>query len=191
MKPAIPSATPVRRLLRCLAALPVLSCLAAPAHAQALSAADASVKIALVYNLAKFTEWPAQALGPAQRQIAFCLAGDAEPYAAGLAAVDGRQLGGREVRVRRLGRGADAAGCHILYIARSEERRAAELLAQAHPQAALTASDIADFAELEGIIGFVNVDNKVQFEINLRSARAANLKISSEVLKLARNVIGK
>jgi hypothetical protein len=31
----------------------------------------------------------------------------------------------------------------------------------------------------------------VQFEINLRSARAANLKLSSEVLKLARTVIGK
>jgi hypothetical protein len=184
-----PAPSFVRRLFNAVLLVPLLG--APVACAQALSAADASVKLAFVYNLAKFTEWPAQALGPSHRQIAFCLAGDAEPYAAGLAALEGRTLASREVRVRHLGRAGDAAGCHILYIARGEERRAAELLAQAHPQAVLTASDIADFAEADGIIGFVNVDNRVQFEINLRSARAANLKLSSEVLKLARTVIGK
>ncbi|HEY5799256.1 MAG TPA: YfiR family protein, partial [Burkholderiaceae bacterium] len=94
------------------------------------SAFDTSVKIAFVYNLAKFTEWPAGA--SPTRQAVLCVAGEAEPYAAGLAAVEGRLLGGREIRVRRLGRAPDMAGCQILYISRSEDKRIGELLAQAH-----------------------------------------------------------
>jgi len=184
-----------RRLCRACRLWLCLLCLsiAGPqlSQAQVGSASESTLKIAFVYNFAKFTEWPAGALGPAQRPVYLCVIGEADSFGPGLAAVDGRPLAGRELKVRRIARAAEIGACNILFIARSEERRLPELLSQAHAQSVLTISDIGDFVDADGIIGFVNVDNKVQFEINLRSAKSANLRISSEVLKLARTVVGK
>ena len=55
--------------------------------------------------------------------------------------------------------------------------------------AILTIGDIDHFIEYEGIIGFVKEDNKIRFEINLTQAEKQRLKISSQLLKLARRVI--
>jgi hypothetical protein len=40
------------------------------------------------------------------------------------------------------------------------------------------------------MIGFLVVDNKVRFEINLEAAERAKLKISSRLLLLAKTVVG-
>jgi hypothetical protein len=43
--------------------------------------------------------------------------------------------------------------------------------------------------ELGGMIEIYSVNNKLRFDINLKSAQKANLRISSRLLKLARKVI--
>jgi hypothetical protein len=50
----------------------------------------------------------------------------------------------------------------------------------------LTISDMDQFAAGVGMIGLVQVQDKMQFEINMDPVQQAKLKISSQLLKLAR-----
>ena len=52
----------------------------------------------------------------------------------------------------------------------------------------LTVTDAAREAGSQGIINFVNVDNRVRFEIDLRSAAENQLDISSKLLNVASKV---
>ena len=53
----------------------------------------------------------------------------------------------------------------------------------------LTVGDMENFIEQNGIISFVKENNKIRFEIRLNQAEKQHLKISSQLLKLARRVI--
>ncbi len=52
-------------------------------------------------------------------------------------------------------------------------------------------SDIPAFVDAGGVIGLTVSDNKVAFEVNLEAAQQADLKISAQLLKVARSVRGK
>ncbi|NIS09104.1 MAG: YfiR family protein, partial [Candidatus Dadabacteria bacterium] len=52
----------------------------------------------------------------------------------------------------------------------------------------LTISHKKDFAINGGIINFIVVNNKINFEINLEQAKKSNIAISSKLLRLARIV---
>jgi hypothetical protein len=49
----------------------------------------------------------------------------------------------------------------------------------------LTVSDIGGFAQAGGMIGLVEADQRIRFDINLATTHQANLKLSSQLLKLA------
>lgn len=157
-------------------------------------AGDPAQTMAYLYNLGKFTEWPPAALGPPGRPITLCMMGDTDYLTLALAAIENRQMQGRELRVRHMSYLGEPLGCQILFVARSEEKHLAEILPAAHAGAALTVSDIADFADVGGIVGLLPAatqEGKMEFEINAGVARQAGLRLSSQVLKLARNVVGR
>jgi len=105
-----------------------------------------------------------------------------------LASIDGKSVQGRTLRVRRGLRPLEIKSCHVAFIAASEERRIPELLRAAAKAPVLTVGDSDGFAEGGGMIGLINADNRVQFEINNDAAQRANLKIGSQLLRLARLV---
>ncbi len=173
------------RLLRHLAPLALLLAVI-PASLRAQSA-EYQIKAAMIYNFAKFVEWPADALAPAPAPLTLCVLGR-DPFGGALAAIEGRSAQGRELRVRR-GLAADEfRGCHLLFIADSEERRLPALLRTLANQPVLAVSDIEGFAEAGGTIALIESDGRLQFEINLGAAQRANLKISSQLLRLAKLV---
>jgi hypothetical protein len=53
---------------------------------------------------------------------------------------------------------------------------------------ALTVSDRADFIDEGGVIGLTAAGGRYTFDVNLAAARSAELKLSSQLLKLARSV---
>jgi hypothetical protein len=54
----------------------------------------------------------------------------------------------------------------------------------------LTIGETEGFALRGGVIGFYNDGSKIRFEINLKAAKSANLRISSRLLQLAQLVSG-
>ncbi len=93
---------------------------------------------------------------------------------------------GKEVEVRQLSRPEEAASCHILVIAgrakMAEWTRGVRLLP------VLTVGDGEGFATNAGLIGLYAEGEKLKFEVNQEAAHRAGLRLSSQLLKLARLV---
>ena len=149
---------------------------------------DARVKAGFVYNFAKYTEWPAAAFASPQAPIRLCFTGADETQAKAFAAIEGKPVQGREVRIRRNPALTQIAECNILYVGDDEPRRAHAALQAARGTGVLTVSDREGFVDSGGVIGLVNADNRIQFDVNLGAAQRAGLKIASQVLKIARVV---
>jgi hypothetical protein len=146
---------------------------------------DAAVKAAFVYNFTKFVAWPSEDTGPLQ----VCLVGEADPLLIALAGLEGKQSQGRSIRVRDVDPQAAALkACQLIVIGSKEGNRVGAILKEAQNSPALTVSEIENFADAGGMIGLVISDARVRFEVNAEAAQRANVKLSAQLLKLARSV---
>ncbi len=148
------------------------------------------VKAAYLFNFAKFLEWPAEAFAGRQAPLTLCIAGR-DPFGAALAAYDRRTVQSRELRLRHGVTLEGLSGCHMLFVADSEERQLRRILRAALELPIVTVSDIEGFADAGGVIGLVTGEKRVQFEVNLASAQQARVKVSSQLLRIARNTRGR
>jgi hypothetical protein len=179
--------------IRALLGLSLVCCsLLWPAQACAQTVSVQAVKAGFVYNFAKFTDWPAGASAGAGSggQAQLCLLGP-DPQGAVAATVGGKTLQGREITVRSKVRLEELAGCNILYLTDVDERRQAEALRTVRGAPVLTVGDADGFVESGGMIGLLTVGDRIQFEIQSDVAAAAGLRISSQLLRLARTVRGR
>jgi hypothetical protein len=179
MTSAMPYLIACAVLTRALAAMPAYG-------ADPVVQGERAVKAAFIYNFAKFTDWPAAA-GGTPDALVLCAFSD-ESYAPALAAIEGKPVQGRAMRVRRDVRLGDIKSCHMMFIAESAARRSPELLRAARAAPVLTIGEAEGFAEPGGMIGLIAEDNRVQFEINTEAVQRARLKISAQLLRLARIV---
>lgn len=143
-----------------------------------------AVKAAYLYNFAKFVEWPPETFADADAPLRICIAGD-NPFGDALASLTDKRVGSHPVEVRALPATANLNPCHIVFISRSEQGRFKALLTKLHRLPIVTVSDINGFAQAGGMIGLVEADQRIRFDINLAATRQANLKLSSQLLKLA------
>jgi hypothetical protein len=155
------------------------------ASAQTATASDVSVKAALLYNFAKFAEWPAL---PRGAPIVACVVGDEGVAAALVTTVRGQNISGHALEVRRP-RQADAwQACQVLYLSDAEAGRAAEGLGAIDRLAVLTVSDGQGFSRAGGIIELYLDAGRMRFAINVDAAARSGLRLSSRLLGLARIV---
>ncbi|MFZ4854950.1 MAG: YfiR family protein [Desulfuromonadaceae bacterium] len=145
------------------------------------------VKAAMFYNFAKFVEWPANPSGSDSR-ITYCIAGKSR-LTAPMQDLQGKLIKGKSVFVREIDRPADVAECQVLFIAQSEKARLLSYLHHSGFHSILTVSDLEQFAESGGMIGFSEEDNKIRFDINQEAAKKQGLRISSHLLNLGRRVL--
>lgn len=148
--------------------------------------AEDNVKAGLILNFAKYAEWPAAAL--AGDSLRVCGLGN-QPLSGKLAQMHGRQVQGREIQVRASARIDELRDCHVLYVPAGEQQRLDTMLRTLGQAPVLTVSDIDGFAQAGGIIGLKLRAGRVRFDINLAVARKAGLALSSQLLKLADEVV--
>lgn len=153
------------------------------------SPSESVVKAGFIYNFAKFTEWPPAALAVGG-SVQFCMTGP-DPQGAVSQAMEGKPLQGRALVVRRNVRSDELRSCHIVYISDTDERRQGEALRAIRGLPVLSIGDAEGFAEVGGMIGLVAEGGRIQFEVNAEVAHAAGLKISSQLMRLARTVRGR
>jgi hypothetical protein len=181
----------LRRLLGALLGLALAVGMALPAAVVYPSDhtvhSEAQVKAVLLYNFAKFVDWPDKVFVAPDAPVNLCVYGaDASAFAIALRTLEGKQARGRVVVVRTGVRQEGLRDCQVLFVPGQRERWLPEILAAAHALNILTVGETQGFADSGGIIGFVAVGDHQGFEINVAAARSANLKISSQLLKLAR-----
>jgi hypothetical protein len=174
----------VPRALLLAGALAVSAAMCSSVHAQVFSA-DA-VKAAFLHRFASYVEWPPEAVGDGPFVIAVT---GAEDVARNLDELLPRMtLQGRRAEVRRITRGTDLEGVHILYIGAQVLARTRDLRDAAMQQPILLVTDGDDGFDGGGVINFLELDNKVRFEVSLMAADRARLRIDSALLAVAARV---
>jgi hypothetical protein len=160
---------------------------------QPASAADVQtlneqqIKSAIVYNIARYVTWPNLPVG------------DTTPFVIGVYgqnrsisawnSLTGKVLHGKKIIVKRCVDPDELASCQLVIIEPSERKNIHRVLAALKELPILTVSEIDGFSSNGGMITLHMINNRMAFNVNLKSARSANLIISSNILKLATDVI--
>jgi hypothetical protein len=176
-----------RVLTTCLAAVVLLG--VASARAAEPPPLEYQVKAAFLVKFGLFIEsreW--SAADAAKEPFTIGILGD-DPFGDYFdKAVNGELVNGHPIRIQRARYPEELSGCQIVFISASESARLDALLARLAGQPMLTVADEPDFARRGGMIGFIKESGKVRFEINLRAAEKARLKLSSKLLQVGKIV---
>jgi hypothetical protein len=171
-------------VLRFLRILFVSSWLLVPGYGAA-AANEYQVKAVFLFHFSRFVEWPATAFASPEAPFVLGVYGH-DPFGADLdELVEGETVNGRPLVVRRLRNVADAAACQIVFIHQSEARRLDDVLSAVGRRSTLTVSDLPGTAQRGVMIRLVTEKGRVRMRVNVDSARAAELKISSNLLRAA------
>jgi hypothetical protein len=144
------------------------------------------VKAVFLFRLTQFVEWPAKAFESNQSPIIIGVLGE-NPFGEALAAaIKGEKVGERPLIIRYYRRVEEVQTCHVLFISRSETAKVDAIMAALGGRSILTVSEIEDFVlKHHGMIRFMTEQNKVSLRINLETAKAAGLELSSRLLRVA------
>jgi hypothetical protein len=160
----------------------------APTHAQ--RPAEYQVKAAYLYGFGRFVEWPASSAAETAAEFVVCVLGD-DPFGRWLDDVAaGAIIKEKPVRIRRIAQPADSGSCHTLFISISEAARLRRILDALAHRAVLTVSDMPQFAQQGGMIGFTLDAGRVRFTVNVAPVQAAGLQLNSELLRVAAAILG-
>ena len=163
------------------------------------------LKAAFLYNFIRFVEWPDDKMSDESKPVIIGVIGK-DAFGNALQPIKGKKVKGREVVIKRfksfsqikqLDKAAqekeiEAIGesC-LLFICNSEKPHVSELTKLIRKYHVLTVGDMEEFLNKGGIINFTMVQNKIRFNINMTAAQESDLKIRSQLLRLAKTVIKK
>lgn len=149
----------------------------------AASANEYQVKAAFIFNFAKFVSWPPNAFSDANTPLVIGVLGR-DPFGSYLDdTVRGERINNRQLVVRRYHNPAQIDNCHVLFISRSESERLDQIVSTLKRRTLLIVTDV-EGGKGGVIIRFVTEGNKIRFKIDAEAAKAANLTISSKLLRL-------
>lgn len=150
------------------------------------------IKATYLYNFAKYVRWPEPSVHNASDRSGWFTIG-----IVGRSAITSplreiarkRQVQDRSVRLVSVRRAADLEQCHVVFVPSAEAQEfVATILPHTPVSSVLLVGESPGFATRGGMINFYSKDNRVKFEINPKKAEAANLKISSKLLRLGKIV---
>jgi hypothetical protein len=160
------------------------------AESQTFSFKAPEVQAVFLFNIAQFAEWPASAFPDRHSAFVIGILGD-DPFGRVLDdVVEGEVVGGRTLVVERFRRVEDIGACQILFVGLFGAAEYAHIFASLERRPILTVGDSEGFATRGGAIGFVTAQNKIRLRVNLNAVVAANVKISSNLLRSAEIVAG-
>ena len=143
------------------------------------------VKAVFLYNFSKFVDWPPSAFTSANAPFVIGVLGK-DPFGNYMdELVSGEKIGDHPIVFRRFSDARSVANCHILYISTPFTDELKEALTAVSHKSTLTVGDASNFTKSGGMIRFFNHDNKIRLQINVKSARSAQLQISSKLLSVA------
>jgi hypothetical protein len=147
---------------------------------------ESRIKASYIYNFTKFVYWNSMEGGLPENIIYIYLLGGDSIYNI-LEEYSKKQSGNHPIIVKKIDKiTIDIKECNMLFIGESEQHNLSLILKQLDGAKVLTVSDIPGFAHKGGMIGFINVNEKIRIEINLNMTLKAGLKISAKFLEVAK-----
>jgi len=145
-------------------------------------------KAQVIYNLALFVTWPKTSFSNPDASFYICLLGTASTeFRNALSELAAKKsVKGQPVKFLEVQQLDSHETCHIAFIGSEVvEPKLEELLESLHQRSILTISDRQEFAEFGGIIGLLQMGQRVRFGINLDAAEQAKLSIRAQLLVMS------
>ena len=162
-----------------------------PLRANPHEVSEYQVKAAFLYNFVKFVEWPGAVSTSIYDPIVIGVLGT-DPFGPVLDQTFAyKRVGGRRFELRRYRTVEELELCQVLFVSSALKRDWSKVLGAVGGTPVMTVSDGDGFVKSGGIIELLLENNKIRFDINLNEARVSKLKISAQLLQLARKVEGK
>ena len=150
-----------------------------------------------------FTDWPEDRLPEPNQPFVLTIVGN-DPFGDAFQPLKDELVKGRKVVIRRL-KGihqleeSDAVSrdmlrqalvrSQVVFVCSSEEKHVGEILQMVSGHSILTIADMPGFIDSGGMVGLGVEKAKIRFEVNIAAADKARLKMSSQLLRLAKRVI--
>ena len=149
-------------------------------------APEYQVKAAFLANFAKFVDWPPARIPAPGAPFVVAVLG-ADPFGPHLKeATAGKQIAGHPVELRAAANSREAAAAHVVFISESERGRLPAVIKDLQPAKVLTVGDSDGFAAAGVIINLYVEERRVRFEVNQAAASRAGLRLSAQILAIAR-----
>lgn len=145
------------------------------------------VKAGFIYNFLKFTEWPFTVQDSGPQNIILCIIGE-DPFGENIDVLKGKTVGGKTLIVKYSPTSTLLKNCQAVFIAESERSQIQSLIDSIKALPILTIGDSEGFRQKGVMINMELDQEKIRFDINIKSARRAGLRIDPRLLKLARTV---
>ena len=139
-----------------------------------------------LYRFSQFVEWPPYVFPDPKSPMVIGVLGS-QSFANELDnIVRNKNINGRPLVVRQVTSLSNLNQCWILFISRFDKSRLPLIFDALHGGHTLTVSDRDGFLEAGGMIQFVTEDNRPRFEVNQTATEMAGLKMSSQMLEMAK-----
>jgi len=142
------------------------------------------LKVAYIYNIAKFTRWPETTWASPNAPFQLCFY-DKSGMAKGLQTLQQKEINGHPIVLIEAKQESDFQQCNAFYIDTSERSRYRYLLSLIDQKTVLIISDESPFFVHGGLVNLVEKDQRLRFQVNMQQLTLSQLKFSSKLLKLA------
>ena len=162
-----------------------------PLRAQGSSGSEYPAKANFLSAFPSFVAWPEEALPPGQAPFLICVFGDFSFGTSLAERARGITVHSRRIEIRWVRKEQELHSCQILFVSRSEQKRYSRVLDVVRGQSVLTVGETPEFLDAGGMVNFTMQQEALQFDVNLEGANKVHLRISSQMLALARRVVNK
>ena len=147
------------------------------------------LKAAMTYKFFKYLEWPSDRFEAEDSPVVIGIYGS-DPFGETIdRAFAGKRYGKRSFVLHRYKALGGIRTCHLLFVSAKEAEELPRILDAVSGRSVLIVGESEGFAASGGIINFyVRRGKVVHFEINPGAAKRERIRISSNLLKLARIV---
>lgn len=148
------------------------------------------LKAVYLYNFLQFVTWPTDSKAPElSKTVTIGVVGDSpmnqalEDLASNLKKTEKSSI--RIVHYGRYEDGMDLKACNVLFVSASEKHCSAEIIESLEKAPVLTVGDSDAFLSAGGMITMFERQDRIRYHVNRKAAAAADLRLSSQLLKTA------
>jgi hypothetical protein len=142
---------------------------------------EANLKAAFIFNFTKYIDWETS---NTEQDFVIGVIGNT-PVAQSLEEVArSRTTHDKKISIRKFSRPEDIVSCQVLFIPKNCPFSLVSVLEHTG-RGVLTVSEENGFAKLGTALNFIEINDKLRFEANLRSLYVAGLRAGSQLLRLA------
>lgn len=175
----------LKPVLVALAVIASSAVAAAAGPAEAERADEYRVKAAMLFNFARFIEWPPEVFASPSAPVTVCVLG-VDPFGSVLdETLKGHLVAGRTLQIRRI---PDVeSGCHVVFISGSERKRMSVIAERLRPSGALTVAEEEGSGTVGAMIELFTDGESIKFNIYTGALEQSKLRASARLIALAAN----